>query len=110
MTTTAKGSKTQEMEAKSEAQERAILAAGVREEELEDQIVALEARNTRLTDKRSDALTDDVVLNFIKKKAEEFNPDKLQRGDRTSPARLRQICHLYNQLIGAASEFETASK
>ena len=106
MTTTTKGSKTQEMEAKIEALERAVNTAAVREEELEDQIVAIEAQKSRLLDKRSDVLTNDVVLEFIKKKAEEFNPDNLKRGDRTSPVRMRQICHLFNQLTGAAAQFD----
>lgn len=108
MTTATKGSKTQEMESKIEALERAINVAAAREEELEDQIVALDAQKNRLVDKRSDVLTDEVVLGFIKKKSAEYDPDKVVRGDRSSPGRMRQICHLFNQLKGAVEQIEKA--
>lgn len=110
MTTATKGSRTQEMESEIESLKRALKTAGAREEELEDQIVGLESQKDRLRDKRSDVLTDDVVLGFIKKKSEEFDPANLKRGDRKGPARMRQICHLFNQLKGAVEQFDEDDK
>lgn len=102
--TVKKRSKTEEMESEIESLKRANIAALAEVEELEDKIVGLEASKQRLLDKRSDTLTEDVVLQFIKTKAEEFNPDKVVRGERCGPGVLRHACHRYQQLVGMVNQ------
>ena len=96
--TATKKSKTQEMEDKIEALERANIAALAEVEELEDKLVALNASKQRLLDKRSDVLTEEVVLEFIRKESEAYDPSKVLRGVRCGPVVMRSACHLFNNL------------
>ena len=105
-----KKSKTEEMEAEIESLQRANIAALAEVEELEDKIAGLEASKQRLLDKRADTLTEDVVLQFIKTKAEEFNPDKVLRGERCGPGVLRHACHRYQQLTALVTQAIAANE
>lgn len=110
MQTATKVSKTQEMQDEIESLKTSLRDESALVDERENEIVALEAQNKRLLDKRSDVLTDDVVMDFIAKKSKEYDPDKVVRGERSGNGRVRQICHLFNQLKGAVEQYKKDSK
>ena len=97
-TTAPKKSKTQEMENEIEILKRANVVALTRVEELELDIVGAEAKRQLLLDKRSDVLTEEVVLEFIRKESEAYDPSKVLRGVRCGPVVMRSACHLFNNL------------
>lgn len=104
MATATKKSTADEMQAEIESLHRAQTASLAKEDELENKLVAAEAVNSRLLEKRADLMTDEVVVEFIKKKAAEYDPSKVVRGQRVGPGAMRTLCHLYNQLVGAIEQ------